>query len=83
MPTEAELADEYERGKRHGADDRRMIERRTQEVARENAALRSEVGRLKMACHRAIKIIEPNYMHQREKVADGVDILRQAIEHKE
>jgi hypothetical protein len=42
------LALEYERGKQHGADDRRMIERRNQEQGREVSALKSEIAQLKL-----------------------------------
>lgn len=48
----AELDDEYERGKRHGADDRRMIERRNQEQGREILALKAELAQLKMKLHK-------------------------------
>ncbi len=42
------LAAEYERGKRHGLDDRKMIERHNQEQGREITALKIEVSQLKM-----------------------------------
>jgi hypothetical protein len=40
----------------------------------------NEIERLREAARRAIKIIEPNYTHQREKVKDGLAILREALE---
>ena len=46
------MEDEYERGKQHGLDDRRMIERRNQEQGREIAALKGEIAKLKMRLHR-------------------------------
>ncbi len=42
------LAAEYERGKKHGLDDRKMIERHNQEQGREITALKIEVSQLKM-----------------------------------
>lgn len=45
------LALEYERGKGHGRDDRRMIEQRNQEQGREIAALKTEISKLKMRLH--------------------------------
>ncbi len=38
------MEDEYERGKQHGLDDRRMIERRNQEQGREINALKSTLA---------------------------------------
>ena len=45
------LAMEYERGKRHGSDDRKMIERQNQAQGREIAQLKGEISRLKFQLH--------------------------------
>ncbi len=45
---EAELNLEYERGKRHGADDLRMSQRHCQSQGREINDLKSEIGKLRM-----------------------------------
>ncbi len=42
------LASEYERGKQHGLDDRKMIERQNQAQGREITALKIEISQLKM-----------------------------------
>lgn len=39
---------EYERGKLHGSDDRKMIERQNQAQGREIASLKTEISQLKM-----------------------------------
>ena len=42
------LRSEYERGKKHGADDRKMIERQNQLQGREINRLKGEIGQLKL-----------------------------------
>lgn len=44
---DAELAAEYERGKRHGADDRKMIELQNQKQGREIDRLNSDIAKLR------------------------------------
>lgn len=51
----ARLSDEYARGKKHGADYRRMIEKQNQAQSREIAALKTEIGKLKMSHAKLLK----------------------------
>lgn len=46
---QAELQAEYERGKDHGRDDRRMIERQSQSLAREIEALKRCISEIRVA----------------------------------
>lgn len=43
---------EYERGKMHGRDDRKMIEQQNQAQGREILALKTEIAKLKMQLHK-------------------------------
>jgi hypothetical protein len=45
------MEDEYERGKQHGADDRKMIERQNQAQGREISRLKGEIAQLKRDVH--------------------------------
>jgi hypothetical protein len=42
-----QISEEYERGKRHGADDRKMIEQRNKAQGREIDLLKGEIAKLK------------------------------------
>jgi hypothetical protein len=46
------MMDEYERGKRHGAADRKMIERQNQALSREIQQLKTELAKLKLEMHK-------------------------------
>lgn len=45
----------------------------------ECAPTAKRIAELETAARRAIKIIETNYLHQREKVPDAASILRAAL----
>jgi hypothetical protein len=47
-----QCAQEYERGKLHGACDRRMIERQNQALGREIQQLKTELAKLKVEMHK-------------------------------
>lgn len=44
----ADLQDEYERGKMHGDDDRKLIEQQNREQAREIDRLKNELSKMKV-----------------------------------